>query len=182
MCLLIPQAAFKGYTGVFDEDSLNIIRSDPSVSFIEPDYIANISYTVSPFQTSAQPARLRPRGSLWCTLLRICTPAPGGSETESDGTGVDIYGLGECLLCSSSKPRFFVCRENIPRIDHEPLTESVHQIPVSISSTRISEGELYMVPGSGGTTRAMMAMGGCDVFDLLTPLNLAPATVHIQRA
>jgi hypothetical protein len=106
--LLIPQAAFNGYNGLLDEDSLDLLRNDPSVAFIEPDYIANISYTVSPFQTSALSARHRhhPRASLFCTLLRIC---PATLEGDS-GNGVDIYGLGERLLCSSSKSGFFVCR------------------------------------------------------------------------
>ena len=45
----------------------------------------------------------------------------------------------------------------------------------------ISGGELSMVPRSG-TTQATTAMGECNAFDVLTPLNVAPATVHIRQA
>ena len=91
MRLLIFRAVFNGYNGVFDEVSLNQLLNDPSVAFIEPDYVANISYTVSPFRTSTHLARHRPR------RLGTCAPKSGtpGTPGKDNGTGVDIYGLGE---------------------------------------------------------------------------------------
>jgi hypothetical protein len=77
---------------MFDEASLNLLQSDPSVASIEPDYVASISYAVSPFQLSTPPTRRRPRDSLLCGFLSINCPATPGTD---NGTGVDIYGLGE---------------------------------------------------------------------------------------
>jgi len=91
MRVLIFRAVVPGYSGVFDEASLNQLQNDPSVAFIEPDYLADISYTISPFQSSTTPTRHRPRASILCGILGTCPPTPG----KSDGTGVDIYGLGE---------------------------------------------------------------------------------------
>lgn len=112
-------AAFNGYNGVFDEACLDNLRNDPAVALIEPDYLANISYSVSPFQTSNPPARHRPRASLMCTLLGMCTAAP----QESNGSGVDIYGLGERFWILTRNQAFSFARDNIPCIDHESLTD-----------------------------------------------------------
>ena len=104
MRVLIFGAVFNGYNCVLDEDSLNQLRNDPSVASIEPDHVASTSYAISPFQSSTLPARHRPRDSLFCTLLGYCPT----TDEKNDGTGVDIYGLGECscLLAGNQAPSF----------------------------------------------------------------------------
>ena len=89
--VLIFRAVVNGYSAILSDASLKQLQNDPSVAYIDPDYLADISYTISPFQSSTLPARHHARNSLMCSLLGLCTSTPG----KNDGTGVDIYGLGE---------------------------------------------------------------------------------------
>lgn len=113
------RADINGYSGVFDEGSLNQLRNDASVASIEPDYVASISYAISPSQSSTLPARHRPRGSLLCTFLSYCPT----TDEKDNGTGVDIYGLGECSWFSGWKSGSLVCRDNGTCKNHGSITD-----------------------------------------------------------
>ena len=92
MCLHIFLAAFNGYNGFFDEACLDKLRNDPAVALIEPDYLVNITYSVSPSQTPTPPAPHR-RQAAPHRRRGACT----AGRKESNGYGVDIYTLGECF-------------------------------------------------------------------------------------
>lgn len=114
--VLIFPAVIPGYSGIFDQASLNQLQNDPSVAYIEPDYLADLSYTISPLQSSTFPARHRPRKSLACTVLGMCPSTPG----KNDGTGVDIYGLGQPALPSQNQALWFA---GLLQESHEYLTD-----------------------------------------------------------
>lgn len=114
--VLIFPAVIHGYSGIFDQASLNQLQNDPSVAYIEPDYLADLSYTISPLESSTLPARHRPRKSLACTILGMCASTPG----KNDGTGVDIYGLGQRALPSQNQALWFA---GLLQESHERLTD-----------------------------------------------------------